>query len=115
MQDVFGMSCDPRPARLPTAPGGAVRRFARRFAYVVPTLAATVVTALILHLLVELGSRLDAGDPGGAVSVLLGVAAVLVTLLPFAVLFTARARRAWLAGMAHDDRPGGPALVSGRR
>jgi len=111
MQDVFGMSCDPRPARHPATNGGGVRRFA----YVAPTLAATFFTALILHLLVELGSRLDVGDPAGAVSVLLGAAAVLVTLLPFAVLFALRARRAWLGGMTADGRPGGSALVSGRR
>lgn len=109
MQDVFGMSCDPRSARHPVAGG------ARRFAFVAPTLAATVIAALILHLLVELGSRLGAGDPAGALSVVLGVAVVLVTLLPFAVLFAQRARRAWLAGMAPDGRPQGPALVSGRR
>jgi len=99
MQDVFGMSCDPRPARHPARNGAGVRRFA----YV------------ILHLLVELGSRLDSGDPAGAVSVLLGAAAVLVTLLPFAVLFALRARKAWLGGMAPDGRPEGPALAPGRR
>ncbi len=110
MQDVFRMSCEPRPARRPTTSGGS-----RRFAYVVPTLAATVSTALILHLLVELASRLDAGDPAGAVSVMLGAAAVLVTLMPFAMLFALRARRAWLAAMTPDARPGGPALASGPR
>ncbi|WP_431860822.1 hypothetical protein [Azospirillum sp.] len=108
MRDVFGMSCDPRPARHPATGAGG-----RRFGYVAPTLAATVIAALILHLLAELGSRLDADDPAGALSVLLGAAAVLVTLAPFAMLFALRARRAWLAGMAPDGRPQGPALASG--
>lgn len=111
MQDVFGMPGDPRLARHRPTGGRAVRRFA----YVAPTLAATVVAALILHLLVEFGALFDAGDPAGAVSVLLGVAAVLVSLLPFAVLFAVRACRAWQAGMTPDGRPGGSALASGRR
>ncbi|WP_448189039.1 hypothetical protein [Azospirillum sp. sgz301742] len=110
MQDVFGTSCEPRSTRHPAMSGGP-----RRFGYVAPTLAATVFAALILHLLAELASRLDAGDPAGAVAVLLGVAAVLVTLMPFAVLFALRARRAWLATMTPDARSGGSALVSGRR
>jgi len=109
MQDVFGMSCDPRPARYPATSGGV-----RRFGYLAPTMVATVIAALILHLMVELGSRFDADDPAGALSVLLGMAAVLVTLAPFAILFALRARRAWLAGMTPDGRPQGPALASGR-
>lgn len=115
MQDVFGMSCEPRSTRRPATNHPASNGGSRRFAYVGPTLAATVFAALILHLLVELASRFDSGDPGGAVSVLLGAAAVLVTLMPFAVLFALRARRAWRATMTPDARPGGPALVSGRR
>lgn len=115
MQDVFGMSCEPRSTRRPATNHPALSGGPRRFAYVAPTLAATVFTALILHLLVDLASRFDAGDPVGAVSVLLGAAAVLVTLMPFAVLFALRARRAWLATMAPDARPGGPAFVSDRR
>lgn len=114
MQDVFGMSCEPRSTRYPASNHPALSGGPRRFAYVAPTLAATVFAALILHLLVDLASRFDAGDPGGAVSVLLGVAAVLVTLMPFAVLFALRARRAWRAAMTPDGRPG-PAFVSGRR
>lgn len=108
MRDVFGMSCDPRPARTPATPG----RF-HRFAYVAPTLAATVFTALILHLLVELGSRFDAGDPVGMLSVLLGMAAVLVTLMPFAVLYALRARRAWRADLEPRRSGAGPRAVAG--
>jgi len=110
MQDVFGMSCEPRSTRHPASGGGC-----RRFAGVAPTLAAALTAALILHLLADLASRFDAGDPAGAVSVLLGMAAVLGTLLPFVVLFALHARRAWLATPAPDARPDGPALVSGRR
>jgi len=63
--------------------------------YVSSAFSATVLAALILHLLVELASRLTLSDPAGAISVLVGMAAVLVVLLPFAILCAKRAHVAW--------------------
>lgn len=62
-----------------------------------PLLATSVLGALILHLLAGLASRLPASDPLGAMSVMAGMAMVLVTLLPFALLSVRRAHRAWAA------------------
>lgn len=115
MRDVFAMSCEPRPARFPATHGGSHRHGhggPRRHGYVASTLAATVIAALILHLMTELLGRLDSADPAEMLSVLLGMAAVLATLLPFAVLFARRARTAWLASMPPEA---GAALLSGPR
>ncbi|WP_148219215.1 hypothetical protein [Azospirillum sp. B510] len=60
-----------------------------------PLLAASVLGALILHLLAGLMARLLAADALGALSVMAGMVVVLVTLLPFALLSLGRARRAW--------------------
>lgn len=113
MQDVFGMSCDPRPARH-AATDGAPRAGAR-LSCVGPMLAATVIVALLLHLLVEFVLRIDPDDPMGVLSVLLGIAVVLVTLLPFALLFAQRARLAWRIASAPGGEAGRSALLSGRR
>jgi len=102
MQDVFGLSCDPPRSRRPAGTAAAVPP--RRFAYVAPMLGATVLTALILHLLADLAARLQADDPSGTLSVLMGVAAVLLTFLPLALLCAARARRAWLAALPGEGR-----------
>ncbi|MDR6771112.1 hypothetical protein [Azospirillum sp. BE72] len=60
-----------------------------------PLLAASVLGALILHLLAGLAARLPASDALGALSIMAGMAMVLVTLLPFALLSVRRAHRAW--------------------
>ena len=60
-----------------------------------PLLATSVLGALILHLLAGLAARLPTSDALGALSVMAGMAMVLVTLLPFALLSVRRAHRAW--------------------
>lgn len=62
-----------------------------------PLLGASVLGALILHLLAGLMARLPASDALGALSVMVGMAVVLVTLLPFTLLSVRRAQRAWAA------------------
>lgn len=62
-----------------------------------PLLGASVLGALILHLMAGLVAQLPAADALGALSVMAGMAVVLVTLLPFAVLSFRRAQRAWAA------------------
>jgi len=93
MQDLAGLACAPIRNRRVRAEPAAERRRVASFAG--PALAATVAAALILHLLAELVSRLPAADPLGALSVLVGMVAVLVTLMPFTVLWARRAQRAW--------------------
>lgn len=66
-------------------------------AVVGPLLGASVLGALILHLMAGLVAQLPAADALGALSVMAGMAVVLVTLLPFAVLSFRRAQRAWAA------------------
>ena len=100
-QNAFGMSCRPprrrwtrqTPTQTPTQTSTGGR--GRLPAYVAPGLTATVLVALILHLLAELASRLTFGDPAGALSVAVGMAAVLVILLPFTALCARRAHLAW--------------------
>lgn len=100
MLDVYGTSCHPPRSRWTrTVARPAVRsshdRRGRVPAYLLPGLTAIVLVALMLHLLVELAFRLSLADPAGAVSVAVGMAAVLVILLPFAVLCAERAHGAW--------------------
>ncbi|PWC85753.1 hypothetical protein TSH100_14300 [Azospirillum sp. TSH100] len=71
-----------------------------------PLLGASVLGALILHLLADLVARLPASDALGALSVMVGMAVVLVTLLPFALLSVRRAQRAW-AGLQSYGRGNG--------
>lgn len=75
---------------------GAVRR---SLGFVSPALTATVLAALILHLMTELGGRLASTDAGGVVSAVIGMAAVLVILLPFTILCARRAQEALSRGM----------------
>ena len=60
-----------------------------------PVLGATVLGALILHLMAGLVARLPVSDALGAVSIMAGMTVVLVTLLPFALLWVRRAQRVW--------------------
>ena len=62
-----------------------------------PLLGASVLGALILHLMAGLVARLPASDALATLSVMVGMAVVLVTLLPFALLSVRRAQRAWAA------------------
>ncbi|MBY6261504.1 hypothetical protein EI613_06115 [Azospirillum sp. 412522] len=94
---------------------GSAERPVRRFpgllpAVVGPLLGASVLGALILHLLAGLMARLPASDALGALSVLVGMAVVLITLLPFAVLSVRRAQRAWTT-MQDVGRRHGPPLI----
>jgi len=103
MLDVFGTPYEPPRLRWMRPP-----RFLGRIPrYMAPALSATVLAALILHLLVELTSRLTSDDPAGTLSVLLGVLAVLVILLPFTILCVRRAQAAWCGADASGK--GGPA------
>jgi len=114
--DSFERSC--RPGRQGwTRCDGNRRIMGRLPSYVSPAFSATALAALILHLLVELASRLTFSDPVGAVSVLVGMAAVLVVLLPFTILCVKRAHVAWnhteTGGTAKPRPPRG--LASGLR
>ncbi|PWC33113.1 hypothetical protein [Azospirillum sp. TSO35-2] len=60
-------------------------------------LAATVLAAVTLHLLAALAARLPSSDALGALSVMVGMTVVLVTLLPFTLLWVRRAQQAWTA------------------
>ncbi|WP_148294447.1 hypothetical protein [Azospirillum sp. B506] len=66
-------------------------------AVVGPLLGASVLGALILHLLAGLVARLPTSDALGALSVMAGSAVVLITLLPFTLLSLRRAREVWAA------------------
>ncbi len=69
-----------------------------------PALGAAMLSALILHLLLTLASYLGGADVAGALTVAVGMAAVLVILFPFAVLCVRRAQDALSAGR---ERHGG--------
>lgn len=69
-----------------------------------PALGAVMLSALILHLLLTLASHLGGADLAGALSVAVGMATVLVILLPFALLCIRRARSALADG---QERHGG--------
>lgn len=70
-----------------------------------PVLGATVLGALILHLMAGLAARLPVSDALGAVSIMAGMTVVLVTLLPFALLWVRRAQRVWadVQDVVQDD------------
>ncbi|MGQ9369839.1 hypothetical protein [Azospirillum sp. ST 5-10] len=69
------------------------------------SVAAIFVFAMVLHLLVALARLVDPADPGALLAVAGGMAAVLVTMVPFAVVFAERAHRAW-AGAPGAEGPG---------
>lgn len=105
----------PGPVRSGWVDGGAVAKSteapARGFlgglpAVVGPLLGASVLGALILHLMAGLIAQLPAADALGALSVMAGMAVVLVTLLPFALLSFRRAQRAWAAIQAFGQDAG---------
>lgn len=77
-------------------PAAAKVRKGRLPSYASPAFSATALTALMLHLMVELVSRLTLSDPAAALSVLVGMAAVLVVLMPFTLLCAKRAHAAWV-------------------
>lgn len=97
MLDVYGTSC-PSPRQRWTRVARSDARPGRRQPGFLPSaLAATALAAMILHLLAELASRLTAttADVASALSVLIGMAAVLAILLPFTVLCARRACDRW--------------------
>lgn len=75
-------------------------------ALVGPLLGASVLGALILHLMASLVAQLPATDALGALSVIVGMAVVLVTLLPFTLLSFRRAQRAWAAMQGFGQETG---------
>ncbi|MCW2237584.1 uncharacterized membrane protein YhaH (DUF805 family) [Azospirillum canadense] len=75
--------------------GHAVRRTS---GFLSPALTATALAAVMLHLLASLAAHLASADAASAVTVLLGMAAVLVTLLPFTLLCARRAGEALRRG-----------------
>ncbi|MBP2297925.1 hypothetical protein [Azospirillum picis] len=83
-------------------------------AVVTSVFAATLLAALILHLLVGLAVRLPASDPLGALSVLGGMLVVLATLMPFALLWVRRAHGAWTALQAAPGGGAGGGALTGR-
>ncbi len=98
MHDVFGedglkMSCRTPQAKHPAQSGGTL---VCRFGYLLPALVAMIFAMVIMHLLVKLVLLLNYTDSASFVSVLIGMVLVLVTLMPFVVLFASRARSAWL-------------------
>ncbi|MBP2311195.1 hypothetical protein [Azospirillum soli] len=100
MLDVFGpeafeTSSRARRRRWVKPVGVSRARKVRLPSYASPAFSATALTALILHLMVDLASRLTLSDPAGTLSALVGMGAVLVILLPFAVLCAKRAHAAW--------------------
>ena len=104
MLDVYGTSC---PAVRPrwswrAATGGPRCRRLQGFA--TPALGAAMLSALILDLLLTLASHLGGADLTVALTVAVGMAAVLAILLPFALLCIRRAQDALSAGR---ERHGG--------
>ena len=110
MQDVLAASCQPRrTGRTPRDARRAskARGFLHPPAYVAHSVAAAFASALMLHLLVELAGLMDPADPAGLLTVAGGMAAVLVTLAPFAVAFAVRAQRAWAGEPRTGDAEAG--------
>lgn len=106
MLDVYGTSCPAARPRWPwrTATGRPRDRTPRALSLTSvarPALAAVMLSALILHLLLTLASHLGGADMAGALTVAVGMAAVLVMLLPFALLCIRRAQDALSAGRKH--------------
>ncbi len=99
------------PPRSPWLPPAATTGSRRRLRPLLPgcftpALSATVLTVFILHLLLDLASRLRLADLGGVLSILVGMAAVLVILLPFTLHCARRAQEAW------SGRDGGRRVAS---
>lgn len=106
MLDVYGTSCPPSRQRWISVAqtgrrtggwigGPSLRRMA---AFASSALTGTVLAAFMLHLLATLAGRLDSVDAAGILAVLIGMAVVLVTLLPFTLLCARRAGEAWRGG-----------------
>lgn len=93
--DAFKMSSRSRRRPWEKPAAGKLRRGLLP-SYASPAFSATALTALMLHLMAELASRLTLSDPVTALSVLVGMAAVLVLLLPFTLLCAKRAHAAWV-------------------
>ncbi|MBP2226831.1 hypothetical protein J2847_000098 [Azospirillum agricola] len=111
MQNVAGMGCAPGRDRRPRAGATGGRHAVGAVAFAGPALAAVVAAALTLHLLAELVFRLPDADPLGVLSLLAGMAAVLVTLMPFTLLWACRAQRAWSAVWHAAPPPRAPARI----
>ena len=97
MLDVHATSFPPQPRwTRHTRTGGSIgaKAVRRCTGFVSSALTATVLAALILHLMTVLGGHLVSADAAGAVSVFIGMAAVLVILLPFTILCARRAQAA---------------------
>lgn len=73
---------------------------------IVPVLASALLTALTVHLMTELISRLTF-DPVADISVMVGMSAVMVTLFPFTALCLHRMRAAFRSNPVKAAPPGG--------
>ncbi|WP_179134947.1 hypothetical protein [Azospirillum brasilense] len=76
--------------------------------FAVPALGALMLSALILHLLLTLAAHLGGADMAGVLAVALGMVAVLLVLLPFALLCVRRAQDALAAGSERRGRAASP-------
>lgn len=98
MLDVYGTSCPAARPRWPWRAATGESRCRRVQGFAVPASAAAMLSALILHLLLTLAAHLGDADVAGVLTVAVGMVAVLVVLLPFALLCIRQAQRALAAG-----------------
>lgn len=91
MLDVYGTSCPAARPRWSWRAATGQSRYRRVQGFAAPAFAAAMLSALILHLLLTLGAHLGGADAAGVLTVAAGMAAVLVVLLPFALLSVRRA------------------------
>ncbi|MGY0709107.1 hypothetical protein [Azospirillum argentinense] len=110
MLDVYGTSCPAARPRWSWRAATGETRGRRVQGFAAPALAAVMLSALILHLLLTLATYLGGADMAGVLAVAVGMAAVLVVLLPFALLCVRRAQEALAAG---SDRRGRTASSQG--
>lgn len=99
------------PASLGSACPLKRRSWRRSRGYLSPAVGAALLALLILHLLVRLAARFTESDPVSALSVVVGMAAVLVMLLPFAVLCARRAQLAWRRPTGEGNAAAPPGLA----
>jgi len=95
IRNVGGVAC--APARNRRVRSRAADESRRVVSFVGPALASVVAASFGLHLLAELMVLLPAADPLGALSLLAGMVAVLVIVMPFTILWACRAQRVWAA------------------
>ncbi|NUB07539.1 hypothetical protein FW320_15320 [Azospirillum sp. Vi22] len=108
MLDVYGTSCPAARPRWSWRAATGEPRCRRVQGFAGPALTAVMLSALILHLLLTLAAHLGGADMAGVLAVAVGMAAVLVVLLPFALLCVRRAQEALAAGSDRRGRTASP-------